>query len=115
METPFTNDPFAIIGEIFRSRHPDKPYQAYWVPEAVLPSTSILGSTTFCEDGDVVVSISMEVPSKTAINVFIHELAHVAAGEISNHGGTWQKEYLALRRAYNSTLGAPFREVTIDD
>ena len=115
METPFTNDPFAIIGEIFRSRHPDKPYQAYWVPEAVLPSTSILGSTTFCEDGDVVVSISMEVPFKTAIEILIHELAHVAAGPTYTHGGTWQKEYLALRRAYNSTLGAPFREVTIDD
>ena len=115
METPFTNDPFAIIGEIFRSRHPDKPYQAYWVPEDEMPRFRALAATQY-EDGEAVININADVHVRASLEAFICELAHLAVGDKErSHGEAWQQEYLALRRAYNSTLGAPFREVTIDD
>jgi len=63
--------------------------------------TVALGETFFDDDGTVTVFVDYELQVKDAVEIFAHELAHVAAGEKAGHGEEWEKAFDAIFTEYN--------------
>lgn len=52
LQSPFGNDPFALVAQAFGNLFPEREYTAYIVPEvADEEGNSACGATTFPEDG----------------------------------------------------------------
>ena len=101
MTTPFQNDPFAMLYQAFKTLFPDKDCISSWHPELTDEhGESVCGVTTFADDGNVYVDISGELQVSNAIEIFAHELAHVAAGDAAQHGPEWDKAFDAIFDEY---------------
>ena len=89
--SPFANDPFALVALAFKNLYPEREYAAYFVPEVEDGSGgAACGATTFPEDGSPpVVEVSGEIPITAGVEIFAHELAHVATPEDREHGEAW--------------------------
>ena len=81
--SPFANDLFALVALAFKNLYPEREYAAYFVPEVEDGSGgAACGVTTFPEDGSPpVVEVSGEIPIAAGVEIFAHELAHVATPE----------------------------------
>ena len=86
--SPFANDPFALVALAFKNLYPEREYAAYFAPEVEDGSGgAACGVTTFPEDGSPpVVEVSGEIPIAAGVEIFAHELAHVATPEDREHG-----------------------------
>lgn len=103
--SPFANDPFALVALAFKNLYPEREYAAYFVPEVEDGSGgAACGVTTFPEDGSPpVVEVSGEVPITAGVEIFAHELAHVATPEDREHGEAWKA---AFDRILKNTTGS---------
>lgn len=105
--SPFANDPFAIVHMAFEKLYPGKVYKAYWEPD-IRGRTSgeeCCGCTDFQSEGMPYVFVGTDLETSNAVEVFAHELAHVAVGFEHDHDDEWQKafddifdEYVLLSR-----------------
>lgn len=117
LQSPFCNDPFALVAMAFKSLYPDREYTAYIVPNvADEEEHSVCGVTTFPEDGSPpVVEVSGEIPIAAGVEVLAHELAHVAAPEDQTHGEAWQTAFDRIFDEYNRIAQELFGEVFTND
>lgn len=101
--SPFANDPFALVALAFKNLYPEREYAAYFVPEVEDGSGgAACGVTTFPEDGSPpVVEVSGEVPITAGVEIFAHELAHVATPEDREHGEAWKAAFDRIFEEYN--------------
>ena len=101
--SPFANDPFALVALAFKNLYPEREYAAYFVPEVEDGSGgAACGVATFPEDGSPpVVEVSGEIPIAAGVEIFAHELAHVAAPEDREHGEAWKAAFDRIFEEYN--------------
>ena len=100
METPFINDPFAMVYKAFRNLYPDRKCQCQWVQQ-IPDGQGGLGRTTFAPDGRILVEVAGTLTVEDAIEVLAHELAHVAAGLGAHHGEAFENAFAAIYEEYN--------------
>lgn len=101
MISPFENDMFSLVYQAFRNLYPEKECRCQWLPEIKQEDGSpAYGVTTFSDDGDVLVEVSAGISVGDSVEVFAHELAHVAVGEAEGHGEEWDKAFNAIFREY---------------
>lgn len=103
LRAPFENDPFAMVAMAFEQLYPGLDYEAHWEPE-IRPSEDgceVYGLTDFGADGVVRIFITPHIPVNDAVEVFAHELAHVAAGIEHEHDALWGDIFDAIFDAYN--------------
>ena len=104
-QSPFGNDPFALVAKAFKNLYPDKEYTAYWEPNIYgdEPEDTVkpCGLTDFGEDGTVVVFVDPGIPVTHAVEIFAHELAHVSVGVNHDHDPEWEKAFDAIFDEYN--------------
>lgn len=99
--SPFENDMFSLVYQAFRNLYPDKECRCQWLPEIKQEDGSpAFGVTTFSDDGDVLVEVSAGISVGDSVEVFAHELAHVAVGEAGGHGVEWENAFNAIFREY---------------
>lgn len=101
--SPFANDLFALVALAFKNLYPEREYAAYFVPEVEDGSGgAACGVTTFPEDGSPpVVEVSGEIPIAAGVEIFAHELAHVATPEDREHGEAWKAAFDRIFEEYN--------------
>ncbi len=60
-----------------------------------------LGLTSFCEDGEVIVSLDANLPYIRMCEILAHELSHVINGENSEeHGKKWKEIFDSIHREF---------------
>lgn len=109
-ESPFVNDPFSLVWKAFKSLYPDAECECQWIPD--LPEYMGLkprrrkkgpfGATVFPEDGGKP-QVLLDACNSIVFNVeiFAHELAHVAVGVDDEHGPLWEEAFDKIHTAYN--------------
>jgi len=99
----FVNNPFDLLTEVFQNLHPEKRYQAVFDEDIKDgDGKEAFGETFFPDDGSSpTVSISAYLSIKDAIEIFAHELAHVAAGKEHDHDEAWEMEFQKIFDEYN--------------
>ena len=107
----FVNDPFEMLDEAFQNLHPEKEYKACIEPELEnKKGNTVHGFTQFNDDETPIIAISAELTIKDAVEIFAHELAHVATGKGVGHGEKWEQEYEKIFREYNRIGNEMFPE-----
>lgn len=103
MQTPFENDPFALVWMAFKSLYPATECKVWYDKreQDENSDTVVLGETFFGDDGTATVFIDYDLQVKDAVEIFAHELAHVAAGEEAAHGEAWGEAFDAIFAEYN--------------
>lgn len=103
LETPFANDPFALVARAFKNLYSEREYIAYIVPEVVdEEGNAVFGATTFPDDGSTpIVELSGDNPILRGIEIFAHELAHIATPEDQDHGEKWECAFNRIFEEYN--------------
>lgn len=98
----FINDPFYVLDKIFRELYPDKDYIAQLAPRIEDENgEEVFGETCFPESGLPVITISTRLTINDAIEVFAHELAHIAATLEVGHGAVWDEIETELQERFN--------------
>ena len=117
LQSPFGNDPFALVALAFKSLYPEREYTAYIVPNvADEEDKGACGVTTFPEDGSPpVVEVSGEIPIAAGVEVLAHELAHVATPEDHTHGDAWRAVFDRIFEEYNRIAQELFGEAFTND
>ena len=100
--TVFANDPFVMAAWAFENLYQNQNYEAFIMPEIFdEDGDAVFGRTIFRDDGGIPrIEISAEVPLKHAIEIFAHELAHIATPGDSNHGDRWEKAFEQIYQEY---------------
>ena len=102
MTSPFVNDPFAIVWQAFKNLYPDKDCICQFaVLDADKSGKAPYGVTDFQPDGRVFVFVDGNMKIADAVEVFAHELAHVAVGIDADHGEEWEAAFDAIFNEYN--------------
>lgn len=118
--SPFKNDPFALVWKAFSNLYPDKEFEAYWEPmiRDAEGGTPVLGMTDFADDGTISVFVKPDLEVNNAVEIFAHELAHVAVGVGHDHDESWEAAFDAIFQEYNRVgdeLFAPTEGTTAND
>lgn len=109
--TPFANDPPAIVAMAFAELYPDKEFEAQILPDIRdEDGVQVCGCTTFSTDpGELpLVEISGQLPLVHVPEILAHELAHVAVGEVEEHGPEWEAAFAAINEKYDEIAVAMF-------
>lgn len=107
----FVNSPFEILDESFRNLYPKKEYKACFEPELEdEKGNTVYGFTQFNDGETPVIAISAELTIKDAVEIFAHELAHVAAGAGAGHGKKWKQEFEKIFHEYHRIGREKFHE-----
>ena len=87
----------------FKRLFPDKKYTAYFEPNIrdSEHGEKVCGLTDFGDDGEITVFIDTELSINNAVEIFAHELAHVAVGVEHDHDEVWEKAFDDLFEEYN--------------
>lgn len=102
MNSPFKNDPFAMVYQAFKNLYPDKDCVIYWKPNLKDKNgVSVYGTTIFVDDGSIIIAINPELKVCDAIEILGHELAHVAVGVDAGHGPEWETAFDAIGEEYD--------------
>lgn len=117
MKSPFKNDPFALVWIAFKRLYPDKECICEWVPGfgKSEDGKEAYGLTTFVDDGGVVVMVSADLALNDAIEVFAHELAHVAVGVEEDHGEKWEAAFNAIFEKYFEVAKELLPDMTFEE
>ena len=100
--SPFVNDPFLLVWQAFKNLYPDKGCVCHFdVIENKEDGTEVFGETCFQEDGSVLVFVNAELKIPDAVEIFAHELAHVAVGNDEGHGKAWEEAFDSIFKEYN--------------
>lgn len=101
MNTPFENDPLCYVWMAFKRLYPDKSCRVCW--DAGLKDDDgklCYGITTFCDDGEIIVTIDAGQAVCTAVETLAHELAHVATGKNAGHDAKFNEAFNAIYDEY---------------
>ena len=112
MNSPFKNDMFALVWKAFKNLYPNKDCVCMWADEIEPAPDGKQGyaTTVFCDDGEIQVTVDAKLPVVNAVEVFTHELAHVAVGIIGDgsdqsertyHGKEWEDAFDAIFKEYD--------------
>lgn len=112
MATPFKNDPFALVWNAFVNLYPGKEFEAYWEPmiRDEEDGTPVFGLTDFCDGEPPAVFVKPSLEVNNAVEIFAHELAHVAVGVDHEHDDAWEDAFEAIFQEYNRIGHALFAE-----
>lgn len=102
-ETPFSNDMFALVWQVFKRLYPpqsQKIIEIDWSENVFDGDEEAGGVTVFETDGSIRILISGQLSVVDAVEVFAHELAHVAAGPEAEHGEAWENAFDAIHTEY---------------
>ena len=102
--TPFINDPPAIVALAFAELYPGKEYDAQITPDIRDENgVAVCGCTTFSSDPNErpLVEVSGQLPLVHVPEILAHELAHVATGELNEHGPEWEAAFEAIWKKYD--------------
>lgn len=101
MESPFKNDPFAIIYQAFKRLYPDKQCEIWWdTPQEA--DKQAFGVINFPDDGSFPqVFIYPNYPVHQQVEILAHELAHVAVGPEHEHDDVWDSAFGAIQEEYD--------------
>lgn len=98
----FKNSPFEMIDKAFRTLFPNKDYIAYIdVDMKDENGENVYECTQFNDDDTPVIFIDSSLSIYNAVEIFAHELAHVAVGEREGHGELWEKAFDDIFNEYN--------------
>lgn len=102
MESPFKNDPFAIIYQAFKRLYPNKPCEIWWdVPRDEEVDKDAYGVTNFPDDGSIPhIFVYPNYPVYQQTEILAHELAHVAVGPEHEHDEAWSTAFDAIHEEY---------------
>lgn len=101
MESPFKNDPFAMIYQAFKRLYPDKQCEIWWEPRPGENDEGAYGATDFPDDGGVPqVFVFTDYPVGQQAEILAHELAHVAVGVEHDHDEVWESAFEAIQKEY---------------
>lgn len=104
MYSPFDNDMFALVWSAYCKVFPDKipvHCECYWVSELKDDDgNEVFGSTATTDDGGFEICISGNIKVADSVEVFAHELAHIAAGVDSEHNEEWENAFDLIHRKY---------------
>lgn len=99
-------DPIRELIQIFRDRHPDINCQVIFVLD--LKKDSECYGINFVEhdEKNIFVNFNVDAPMIETIKILNHELAHMAAGEVSEdvHSEAWKAEFDALNEEFNKMM-----------
>lgn len=105
----FKNDPFALVAKAFEALYPDRKYTAWVYPGFEEQFGEGYGVTNFPDDGGVPdVFLNGDTPYIILVEIFAHELAHVAVGADGGHGAEWEHAFDAILNEYNRILSEMF-------
>lgn len=111
-QSPFGNDPFALVAKAFKNLYPDKEYIAYWEPniygDEPEGTPKPFGLTDFGDDGTVAVFVDPGITVTDSVEIFAHELAHVAVGVGHDHDQEWEAAFEAFFVEYNRIAAEMF-------
>lgn len=96
MAAKFCHDPFSDLLSAFGARS-SVDVDVVWVTD-LHAEEGAWGRTHF-DTAPVVVELDVDCPVRGALDVLVHELAHVAAGFEAAHGPKWEAEKAALLAA----------------
>ncbi|MCI9405942.1 MAG: hypothetical protein HFK04_03390 [Oscillospiraceae bacterium] len=104
MESPFKNDPFAMIYQAFKRLYPDKPCEIWWdIPQEA--DKQAFGMTEFPDDGSCPqVFIYSNHPVHQQVEILAHELAHVAVWPDHEHDDAWDFAFSAIQQEYGQIV-----------
>lgn len=107
-ESPFINDPFALVWKAFKSLYPDAECECQWIPDlpeymGEKPGTQLFGATIYPEREGDKPQVLLDACNSIIFNVeiFAHELAHVVAGPDGGHGSAWEEAFDRIHVAYD--------------
>lgn len=103
MKSPFENDAFAIVYQAFKNLYPEKECVIWWQSGEMKDEegNGYVGLTTFADDGEIIVEVSINMFVGDAVETLAHELAHVAVGASEEHGEEWEKAFDAIHNEYD--------------
>lgn len=104
MESPFKNDPFAMIYQAFKRLYPDKPCEIWGdIPQEA--DKQAFGMTEFPDDGSCPqVFIYSNHPVHQQVEILAHELAHVAVWPDHEHDDAWDFAFSAIQQEYGQIV-----------
>lgn len=115
------NNPIEILSTAFKNLYPDIKYNAYFdqnLNQYTNETEKIYGFTSFNENEDITIFIDIALCLYDAVEIFAHELAHVAVGANHNHDEIWMKAFDNIYNEYikvGSELFPEMKEVISDD
>ena len=102
MESPFKNDPFAMIYQAFKRLYPDKQCEIWWEPCPGKVDEGAYGATDFHDDeGIPQVFIFTDYFVGQQVEILAHELAHIAVGPEYGHDEVWKAAFDAIHTEYD--------------
>ena len=102
MSNPFMNDPFALIWMAFKRLYPDKECECWFdVVDDPNDKDGHYGWTEWRDDGTICVAVDIGLRLADAVEIFAHELAHVAVGSDADHNAEWEAAFDAIHAEYN--------------
>ena len=108
MESPFINDPFAMVWMAYKKLY-DKPCEVAFDSKEFYGEDAGYGVTIFPDDGSAPqVAIFTEFPIVEQVEVLAHELAHVAVGIEHDHDDVWKDAFDAIFEEYNAIGNSMF-------
>lgn len=103
MESPFMNDPLALVWKAFRRLYPDARVDEIWYDNEDLKDDdgqSVYGYTNFADDGTVQVIVSSNLDLEATTEILAHELAHAAMGTNVGHSREWEEAFTAIHEEF---------------
>lgn len=108
---PIKNDPFLFVADAFERLHPNVKYDSYVMDWFKDEFGEGYGVTVFPDDGsDPVIYLNSETPYVHLVEIFAHELAHVAVGKEKEHEADWEREFDRIFDEYNKIMTELFDE-----
>lgn len=104
--SPFRFDPFAVVMMAFRRLYPGKECEC-WIDQGEIKDQdgeTVYGITEQYDDGELSVRVSASLSISDAVEVFAHELAHVALGMQGDHGPEFEEANDRIFEEYNNIL-----------
>lgn len=102
MQSPFINDPFAMLWKAFKKLYPDADCEIWYdtIPRGEARFYDCTFSVFFDDGSTPQIVVFLEYATKTQIDAFAHELAHVACGNNDEHGEDFMNAHDALLKEY---------------
>jgi len=94
-------DPMAMIAQAINDLYPDINVNIYFTTIDSDGDEKVYGRTTFPEEGEPEIDISIETPLQHIPEIIAHEVAHVIAGLKAEHNSSWELEFRAINMQYN--------------
>ena len=107
---PFKNIMFSVVYEAFKRLYPGKSCSCYWDVIEGDDGERRYGATAFM-DGEAVVFVDVGLSVVNAVEIFAHELAHVAVGDIEGHGEAWENAFEAIYNKYEEVSDEMFPDL----